>query len=378
MSFCPNCGFQNDDSAEFCGGCGKRLNPAKNGNMVFADNLKKTDKVGKQKKSNKKTNKGMIVLIVLLVILIAAGIGFYLFYQKVSSSSYAKEKYFTCLKEKKYDQAYEMLELKEGAWLTKNNFVAALKSSDADTKDIKVSRQSEKKWGFIPQWKVVPEGLLYEDMTVYVPNGASVKLNGIALDEYKKESEPGLSDNYVLPEIFKGTYTLQVDTEYCETIEKKIEVETYMFSDSVSIEEMELKETFLIEMKEKGKKLLEELYTAAINETGIKSLDDAYESKKILDSVYRSIVSDITYYGGSGTDLDAIELSGFEVESPAIYEEDGKLYLEISLLYDFESEWGDTDSAYSSFSEGYTETDFIFVMEEGEWKVHDLDLGDIH
>lgn len=49
MSFCPNCGFQNEDSAEFCGGCGNRLNGMQSGEILFPYSEKMQATKGKQK-----------------------------------------------------------------------------------------------------------------------------------------------------------------------------------------------------------------------------------------------------------------------------------------------------------------------------------------
>lgn len=315
----------------------------------------------------------MIVLIVFLLILVGATTGCYFICQKMSSLSYAKEQYFTYLQKQKYEKAYQMLDINESKWLTEDNFENALKYSGAQQNQIKATRKSKKKWGIITQWKIIPEGIIEEDFSIYVPKDSTVRINGVELDEeYLQEDVLDSKDEYILPEIFIGTYLLQVDVPYYETVEKKIEVELYSGGASVNLEDLILKEEVSKGLKEKGKEVIENLYTAAINKSGVKGLELDYESQKILDNAYRYLTSSLDSYYYS---LEEITLSGFEefMESP--YEEDGKTYLEMFLEYDYECMYEEKNGTDTRLTDGYTDTEITFILKDGEWKVHSIDLG---
>lgn len=92
-------------------------------------------------------------------------------------------------------------------------------SSDRRKEYITLTKLKEKKYLFLPQWRVTTSDALAEDITFNIPENASLFFNGV---EMKAKKGFGSGDNeegmkrIEVPYLFRGTYQMEVKSEGME------------------------------------------------------------------------------------------------------------------------------------------------------------------
>lgn len=92
-------------------------------------------------------------------------------------------------------------------------------SSNRKTEYITLTKLKEKKYIFLPQWRVTASDTLTEDIVFNIPENAALYLNGVELKEKKglfgNDSENGMQ-RIDVPYLFSGTYQVEVKAEGME------------------------------------------------------------------------------------------------------------------------------------------------------------------
>lgn len=358
--FCQKCGTENKNTDRFCAVCG---------------NLLETQKKKRKKKSNKKIWFLMLFISVLLMVIT----GFIVIGRKSEDIDFIKNRYITLVKERKYQQAYEMLKIEDNPWMTEELFEQSLKDSVLDKSYLEPVRQEEKRWLFFSKWKLIPEHNIAEKVSVEVPGNTEIALNGIVLGETyrKKENENTSADAYELPRIFTGTYVISIRSERYENYEEEVYVDYLTDEIKITEEKLTPKEEFINELKEMGKRVIKDLYTAAINDAGMTDFTNNYADIANLEAVYNDLRNSVQA-DWKETILEEITFSNFEsVEE--IYLEGGNTYLKMQLQYDYDyQEAAKEGRNQTKTGTGKTASDIIFELQEDEVKVRKINLGMVY
>ncbi len=349
--YCPRCGAENDKNGMFCCECGMKLAGPKNA-------------VPAPKK--KKKRKYIIVIMSVLGVLLLGVTIFINLGKRSENVGVVKQQFLSYLEKHKYEKAYQMLDIEENEWLTEPRFEEMIKDRRISKRDLQVELQNDKKWLFFRKWKISTEGFTAQQVGIAVPAGAVITLGGIEISEKYQDNTytEKLKDYYVIPELFTGTYQLVITSDFYEEIQKDIELETYNSYIEVSEDMLVFQEEMLTEMREKGKKALEELCTSAVNNRELSSLGLSYQVSASVREDYEAMRW-WDYYV-----INQITFSDFEIVPERPYEENGRTYMETSLKYSGVSQYSPADGSGPMRSNSWTGQSRIkFVWNEEAWEI---------
>ncbi len=153
----------------------------------------------------------------------------------VSSSELLSEDLFVSVQlSADYDEIddYEIEEMSFGSTENKSQFSCTFETDYNDMNEvIEVRKQSGKKWLFFDDWKINTDHLIASEVQISVPADATITLNGIDLSAVKKIKieEHDTTNVYLLPDVFRGTYLLEVSAPGRETRCEEIVVANYAY-----------------------------------------------------------------------------------------------------------------------------------------------------
>ena len=267
--FCERCGRENENGKKFCKYCGAPLTASQS--TAFQSSGQSAAAVRKQKSSGfrmKPLYWAILIEGVLLVLLLAGGflLGKKLCGPENTVKSYARalldgdwEKAYSCLdldesaknksmylmaKASEQPQEYSNLSVQKEADDMGNilwNQMTGSKSSDAyetyevrclvegetEKSEVTVVRTGKKKFFFFDEWKVVPDSLYGTDVTVTVPEGSEILMNGQTLDTAVKVSDDNGRSVYEIPELYYGTYQVEIGAEGMESYKALVDYQGY-------------------------------------------------------------------------------------------------------------------------------------------------------
>lgn len=283
--FCSKCGKRNEDDAKFCYACGNNLEQDKI--LTINSDKKQNNAILEEciEKNSKGNKKKIFISLGAVAILALAGVGGF-FLTNTSSDKVISEgitmikskieqcipwsspekvvgEYVTAIGNKNYTAAYKYLDIKETAWLNKENFVKAVE----DLKNIEVNLESnpyrlindevknveckinaignDKKLscmvtvellngecvqiplklkvvegsGFLPfvkDYKVITEDI-YDAVSYRLPVGTVLKINDLEITDKKIEDNWEI---YKLDDLFLGKYVVKISHPLYEDLEK--------------------------------------------------------------------------------------------------------------------------------------------------------------
>ena len=267
--FCERCGRENENGKKFCKYCGAPLTAFQS--TAFQSSGQPAAAVRKQKSSGfrmKPLYWAILIEGVLLVLLLVGGflLGKRLCGPENTVKSYARalldgdwEKAYSCLdldesaknksmylmaKASEQPQEYSNLSVQKEADDMGNilwNQMTGSKSSDAyetyevrclvegetEKSEVTVVRTGKKKFFFFDEWKVVPDSLYGTDVTVTVPEGSEILMNGQTLDTAVKVSDDNGRSVYEIPELYYGTYQVEIGAEGMESYKALVDYQGY-------------------------------------------------------------------------------------------------------------------------------------------------------
>lgn len=161
----------------------------------------------------------------------------------------------------------------------------------------------------------VISGKIVENIKFKVPKGAVIKVDGVELSNYRKETST--FDIYELPNMIKGNYQISISIDDI-TIEDTVEISesetTYTIS-NISLEES-LKDTILTKTKEE----LNLWYSSLLSKKSFDEIKEQYliSSKDDLRSSYNSFKRTMS------EDINMIDITDLEIKKVS-YSNNGKL-----------------------------------------------------
>ena len=265
--YCTACGAKNDDDMKFCVNCGKELN-ADSTDLFDAPTSTKAQSEAAApppKKLSKKAKVAMIVIAAVLVLGFSA-------YKTVSwfmSPEYAVSQYVKAQSEGNYSALYDMLDMPDGEFTKKEQFVEIHEKSsskdkkgtisnititEADSEDYSVfarcysdvdfniayrvdyiAQKGEKEhttvlltsedWLFFKNYKVAPAEYVTRKYEVCVPSYAKATFDGVELgDKYIDAEASNNGNQYSLENVLLGEHTVTVTGPLIDTAEIKLNI----------------------------------------------------------------------------------------------------------------------------------------------------------
>ena len=386
--FCPECGKKNLSEAKFCEHCGAKI--------VDDTKVIKEKKPKKDKKPMSKKNKIIIsIIIVLCVILTIVGL--------ILSNNYKPSKvaleYFTALMENDTDKLYDYISVPENEFTTKEMFKKVNDDNDDDddllnykvtsekisndgltaeveisytkeddkttsTKTIYLVKDKKNKLLIFDNWKISNQSsMINEDYTITTIKDATLKLEGITVDEKYKENSSYNYDTYVIPALFKGTYDVTISLKNGLTTKTTINVNN---SYSANINDLELSDEDEDNLENTIKDNINTLYKAAIEK---KTFDDVKTSFEYDDADLSDLESSYNSFSNSINGLIEYNVDEVEIEDISI-NSDGYLYVQTKISYKYTAEKyiqdetvskEDNDIAYLTFdyNDGFKLVDML-------------------
>lgn len=277
--YCQNCGTPNLEDANFCEACGVKLDK---GDIAAASD---TDQVTYEYASRqgmteavsafaKPISKWLLLVIgeaICLAVLIFTA---YSIACKGVGPERVAENYFVAIANQDWAGAYEKLDIDESRFINAEQFAKinqnkslgkihnyAVVRTEGSTGDsftgasglraeimisyrtkgsvpdnscrVVLNRQASKQFLLFDEWKVGTENIICTDYLIYVPQGASVRVDGIPLTENDFVSAEQRVDYvndaddmtcYIIPEIFEGTHVITVEKDDMQTIIEEVTV----------------------------------------------------------------------------------------------------------------------------------------------------------
>lgn len=334
--FCAECGTKNDDSAKYCENCGALLVS----NEVVSDDIQDTMLPMQNEVINSdiaiprmhiKFSKWMVAVVLEVIVLAVLAYGVKWIGDKYYSAEYIAKSYFETIMEGDLGEAYEFLEVKESAFISKELFkktykpesrgklgsysvkeeredsVSAtvtvtyrvLNESEERMKEIVLLKKPDKKFFIFDHWKINPGEDIAADVSICVPQNAAVSLDGVNLGkEYKKSKGDGY-DIYQVPEIFCGKHVINATKEDTQPIEKNV----VFYSDTgeeenvVWLPQMHLEKKVLQRIAENSQNVFKCIMDAKIKDTNAAFIDNLIVDSEGADFTKRCYENFLTVAG---------------------------------------------------------------------------------
>ena len=205
--------------------------------------------------------------------------------------------------------------------------------------------------------------MINEDYTITTIKDATLKLEGITVDEKYKENSSYNYDTYVIPALFKGTYDVTISLKNGLTTKTTINVNN---SYSANINDLELSDEDEDNLENTIKDNINTLYKAAIEK---KTFDDVKTSFEYDDADLSDLESSYNSFSNSINGLIEYSVDEVEIEDISI-NSDGYLYVQTKISYKYTAEKyiqdetvskEDNDIAYLTFdyADGFKLVDML-------------------
>lgn len=372
-----------------------------------------------------------VVIAAVIVLVLMKLIG-YVNGPKRAASSFFKAEIAEC----NYGRLYDMLDLPDGKFLTKELFLKAYPRSEAQditnyevvsngetrvpsgdsynygeesgekldfianytvyytvkgesallSSRYQLIRQKGALGGLFPQWKVSASNVVANRVRIYAPESVKITLDGEALGE----EELTVSDQYYREgyscyqmDLFAGTHTIDAEAEYMEP--QTFEAVFYDSDDSYEVPMLSLSSDTAASLQQTMIDLLNDIYSISYNQGDIEELYDIFtgDGADSLFEVYYHYIYDSMHR--DGMTLGSLEFSDFYSEIQDFYIADGKITVGMELYYNYDYDYLYTYNSWYSGEETRTEQSSSdssmyarFVLEDGAWKVDDLSMYSIY
>lgn len=378
------------------------------------------------KKPLKTSVKVLIGVVLALVVLIVV---FYNVALRMFSPEKAAENYFSTLRAGDWSGAYSHLNVTESEFINQANFVKLMKKNQtpkivnysvvkdkapasskksADgglTKTVTIQytvqnnsqpqelnvpliRQPEKQFLFFDTWKVSSADYITPELTVTAPDWASVTLDNIKIDEkYKDEkaskenTSSGTSGGaeqtvtYKLTNLFTGSYTLKAVSPYTEDYSEQVSVGAE--NNTVSVGNLELKQSTLEEVAKLPGQAIQNIYKAALEGKDFSSVSGYFcpdsDTQNRAESVYKNVLDSMN----KGTDGGFKSLSFSNLSSKASGSpENLSILTETDFNYSFTAAYpvyygGEAQQEYSGSNSG--DISVLYRLSDGKWLISQID-----
>ncbi|MGN0383148.1 MAG: hypothetical protein ACI4DS_02675 [Eubacterium sp.] len=233
----------------------------------------------------------------------------------------------------------------------------------------------------IPDWNVVIDDAVIEDIMINVINGADVNIDGISAEEYYVSTdEEELVDTYVIDRMLKGEHSIYVATDYGERTLTNDISESNMET-VVNSEGMELKDDIKSILLADSEETIENLYKLCMkqNKSYKKILDDYADNKSVKKAVSTAVNKiRATFFDEEVKDIDQYFVSDMEfgnIDTSVSYTYPDVVNITSKFQYNYTASMDTT--YYSSYTGEYSGTvkatvKFTYELNDGEWQITDV------
>ena len=419
--FCPNCGTKNEDDALFCGNCGTRLvldaqeaEAPVQPQQIFGQQLQQG--AVQQPKKPFKINKKIIAIVAAVVVVVAALITFVAIGKNLTDYKKTAMKYVKAVAECEWNDAYALINVPDGEFLTKEAFinahadvtgekVEAIAAEDTITtygkmpgnksvkvgyytasgrqnKDVYLTVSNKHYMLFFKKYKVSSENIVVKDCKVRVPKGLTLYVNDkVVGDAYKTNASnnDSSSETYVIPYLFYGKNDIKVAGDFIE------EYTTQLYAanegDSVTIGSYNIKysDDKLEDIKTQAKTDVDAIVSAVRDKKDFSSISErvAADEKKNVESSYKNISDS---YNDKYKTVSELKLTKFTASisdtSFRVDSDDGCPIMKIGLKlgYSYKIQYSSSDKANDKTNTSNSAY-IYYKYEDGTWKITSMYMG---
>lgn len=342
---CQKCDAKVRDNDKYCGNCGTKV--------------RKENKCVKFLVKNKVK---LIILAVLLVLLITV----YNVTSYITSPIYVANKYFKAVMSNDIETIYNMINLSDNDFM--NIKVLSEKVDTYNASDIYIIdkivtnnealityayrengqiyramvsvTKSGNKWLLFDNWKI-NSGKVASNITIKMPTGSIVTVDGIELTNYLDRQENGF-DIYIIDYMVNGEYTLGVTLQDQQTMYEEFET---VSNTEYKIDSIDASEEIKEEVTQITKDLITDMYKNIIAAT-------SYDDVDYNDNI-KNMYKNLSYkFKKSKYNLTNIEFNDFSIVKSTFV--DGKLYVIYQVEYDYSIKYNlnDEEKTYSGVNRG--------------------------
>lgn len=231
------------------------------------------------------------------------------------------------------------------------------------TKTINTTQSSQKKYGLFEQWQVEGAGAASSadtmDLELIAPAGSQVLVNGVAPTEDQVLTVDTLSPGavcYQLTGIPKENSKLQVTGLPFDAYETTLDgsVTTLDVRDQLVVGE-----NAKTQMSELAKQMINELFTAVVDDKGADSLGTLFDSAANKTNLYNAIHTNL--YDGDSLKVSSLSFADFTPTFGEVYypgtDEESYIGMEMKMSYTVTYEEAEPESESETETEAQTETE---------------------
>ncbi len=427
--FCPECGTKNEDGALFCEECGTSLKeymesppqqqqaqweiPPQQQQQAHWEIPPQQGGGNIPRPAAKPLS--MLLIAVILEVIFAAGLilGIYkVIDSRVSPESVAMA-YWKAEMNHDWGKAYDCCDFPESDLLTKQMYVNVKANDDETVKyssvhisevnpDVDLNAQvgdksakeyvieyrtkgnSEKDYSYLTltktgkkhflfwdEWRVTSSDSWCKDIQFQVPEGASVTLNGVAV-QGKEETEDAWK--YItIPYLFVGDYQMEVSGDGFEPYRKVINVTSYGCEDAYV--ELRFSEETIKKLAEQAAGDIKTIMENAVAGNNFNSVQELFSKKALSDGDVQSQYEELLEIRGNGSAGDMVTLNLQNFVSTVDEEiTPDRIYMNVTADME-ETYWGYWNDGSIETNSGQLRMYVNYVKEDGFWKLVDIPVS---
>lgn len=355
---------------------------------------------------SKKTQK-LIGIAAAVVVVLAALFGFL---SSLCGPKKTAEKYFSAALNGDWGQVYDLLEIPEGALMTKAHFLDicgrnkaeevsnlkikedgksheagaefirqytayfTIKGGDSSSMSIQMVRQKEKNFLFFSKWKVSAGNMLAKNFVIFAPSGYEISVDGEKLETpaeiggFASEStgmeaadEFSGYDAY-MENLFVGQHTVTASAQNWEPAEFIFDLPSGM--EYYKVESLEVSQEAVSEMQSIAQAFMGQLYKEALvqqNPSGDylaywaqegADLEEAQSIKAAADNLYEYMFSELQdSHSYDKVQFTSMNFSNFQSQVNENYNnEQGCLFVELYITYQYDYTYTGTSTSYQGIT----------------------------
>lgn len=218
---------------------------------------------------------------------------------------------------------------------------------------VSLTQQKEKKYGLFDQWALQAAGADAVDMELVAPAGSQVLIDGVRPDASSVKADDTLSPGAVCYQLssVSPSAKLQINGLPFESFEGNLETS----NGKLDIRSrLEVSENAKVQMEEIGKSMINELYTAAIQEKTSADLGELFAKVPNKDNLFKAISGNL--FRGGELQADEITFEGFQAAFGEVYypgrDEESYIGIEMTLTYTCSYEQAEAEEETEAPEEG--------------------------
>lgn len=403
--FCQNCGTKNDDASVFCQECGTKLEKIETIDLEnsLVNEATKDPEFNNNVKVAKPIPKIYFVIAAELVAIVALCIFAKSNAEKCFDPKRIAGNYFANIVNGDYEAAYDMLDIPNDVFLSKELFVQSMKQktfgdisqyqvsdnigsaidwfsnevvdSDLDLGntyfvtyrttggsyddyyEVNLTKSDSKKLLFFDDWNVVSSSTWRKDVPIYVPSGSKVLVDEIDISIYKGSTNENGQDIYTIPYLFNGKHKINITSDDMIPVEDKFDAgngyDLYSFSYTTDA---------VRSMQDTAVENIKKIYNAAASGKNYSEIKDLFnpenEQSEYCEEYYSELVE---FFENSG--ITKIKFDSFNARSES---SSNYIYVTISGTVDYSRTdwWGKTVREEADIS---NELEIGLIKKDGKW-----------